>query len=206
MMIGVSILKSFSCTKISRRSQCISLLNSFLGRFCKLLSLSDFTSNFRSNALASSTLVLGSCYYLLNIFWNGILLHLFTLIHVIPCHQSHPNEWNHPSMKGMPPDLIHLPEKDAPFVYIHFNGWMPHTSHTLLKRMHHSCLHSKPFIPELSLSASASPSHVLFDVKMLITLTLNFFQQLKPYRKKNESSGLVRLKLSGQCSYKIPSK
>ena len=117
MMIGVSILKSFSCTKISRRSQCISLLNSFLHRFRKLLSLSDFTSHFRSNALASSTLVLGSCYYLLNIFRNGILLHLSTLMHVIPCHQSHPNEWNHPSMNVMPPYLIHLPEKGAPFAY-----------------------------------------------------------------------------------------
>ena len=116
-MIGVSILKSISCTKISRRSQCISLLNSFLGRFCKLLSLSDFTSNFRSNALASSTLVLGSCYYLLNIFRIGILLHLFTLMHVIPCHQSHPNEWNHPSMKGMPQAL-----------------------YTFQKRMHHSSI------------------------------------------------------------------
>ena len=110
MMIGVSILKSFSCTKISRRSQCISLLNSFLGRFRKLLSLSVFTSHFRSDTLASSTLVLGSCYYLLNIFQNGILLHLSTLnlMHVIPCHQSHPNECNHPSMKGMPPHLIRV--------------------------------------------------------------------------------------------------
>ena len=133
-MIGVSILKSFSCTKISRRSQCISLLNSFLHRFCQLLSLSDFTSHFRSNTLASSTLVLGSCYYLLNIFWNGILLHLSTLMHVIPCHQSHPNECNYPSMKGMPPHLIHLPEKGAPFAYIHFNGWMPlHLAHPLEK-------------------------------------------------------------------------
>ena len=130
MMIGVSILKSFSCTKISRRSQCISLLNSFLGRFCKLLSLTVFTSHFRSDALASSTFVLDSCYHLLNIFWNGILLHLSTLMDVIPCHQSQPNEWNHPSMKGMPPHLIHLPEKDAPFAYIHFNGWMPpHLTH-----------------------------------------------------------------------------
>ena len=133
-MIGVSILKSFSFTKISRRNQCISLLNSLLGRFHKLLSLSVFTSHFRSDTLASSTLVLCSCCYLLNIFQNGILLHLSTLMQVIPCHQSHPNEWNHPSLKGMPPHLIHLPEKGAPFAYIHFNGWMPlHLAHPLGK-------------------------------------------------------------------------
>ena len=168
-MIGVSILKSFSCTKISRRSQCISLLNSFLGRFRKLLSLSVFTSHFRSDTLASSTLVLGSCYYLLNIFQNGILLHLSTLnlMHVIPCHQSHPNECNNPSMKGMPPHLIHLPEKGAPFAYIHFNGWMPpHLAHPPGKNVR--CLHFNPFISELSLTANASPCHVLCDVKMFI--------------------------------------
>ena len=138
------MLKPFSCTKISRRSRCISLLNSFLDRFCKLLSLSVFTSYFRSDTLASSTLVLDSCYYLLKIFRNGILLHLSTLMQVIPCHQSHPNEWNHPSMIGMPPHLIHLLEKDAPFAYIHINGWMPpHLAHPPEKKK------DAPFIPPL---------------------------------------------------------
>ena len=65
-----------------------------------------------------------------------------TLMHIIPCHQSHRNEWNHLSMKGMPPHLIHPPEKGAPFAYIHVNGWLPpHLAHPPEK--------DAPFMPPL---------------------------------------------------------